>query len=118
MDGSSIVAALNPGAYVSKIDHDLSTDTEWLERIKKVGDLSGAYVGYKYFGVGDVGGAPDKASVAWLEKAMAGDGPIRVLRIPGQCFRNRLLPRSRVARPLLVTLAQRIRNMSHRPKDD
>jgi len=42
------------------------------------------------------------------------DGPIRVLRIPGQRFRSRLLPRSRVARPLLVTLARRIRGMSRR----
>ena len=30
------------------------------------------------------------------------DGSIRVLRISGQRFRSRLLPRSRVARPLLV----------------
>jgi len=42
------------------------------------------------------------------------DGPLRVLRIPGQRFRSRLLPRARVARPLLVTLAQRIREMSRR----
>jgi hypothetical protein len=41
------------------------------------------------------------------------DAPIRVLRVSGQRFRSRLLPRARVARPLLVTLAQRIRNMSH-----
>jgi hypothetical protein len=45
------------------------------------------------------------------------DGPIRVLRIPGQRFRSRLLSRSRVAQPLLVTLAQRIRNMSRRMAD-
>lgn len=45
------------------------------------------------------------------------DGPIRVLRIPGQRFRSRLLPRSRVARPLLITLAQRIRRMSRRMAD-
>jgi len=42
------------------------------------------------------------------------DGPIRVLRISGQRFRSRLLPRARVARPLLATLAQRIRDMSRR----
>jgi CRP-like cAMP-binding protein len=46
------------------------------------------------------------------------DGPIRVLRISGQRFRSRLLPRSRVARPLLVTLAQRIRHMSQRAADE
>jgi hypothetical protein len=42
------------------------------------------------------------------------DGPIRVLRIPGHLFRSRLIPRSRVARSLLLTLAQRIRDISRR----
>lgn len=41
-------------------------------------------------------------------------GPVRVLRIPGSCFRDRLLPRPRVAQPLLATLAQRIRDLSRR----
>jgi hypothetical protein len=45
------------------------------------------------------------------------DGPIRVLRIPGQRFRSRLLSRSRVTEPLLITLAQRIRTMSRRVAD-
>ena len=45
------------------------------------------------------------------------DGPIRVLRIPGQRFRSRLLSRSRVAQPLLITLAQRIRHTSRRMAD-
>jgi hypothetical protein len=42
------------------------------------------------------------------------DESIRVLRIPGRYFRNRLLPRSRVARPLLVTLSQRIRDLTRK----
>lgn len=42
------------------------------------------------------------------------DRSIRVLRIPGRYFRARLLPRSRVARPLLVTLSQRIRDLTRR----
>jgi hypothetical protein len=52
-------------------------------------------------------GSPRSATV--LPK----DGPVRLLRISGERFRNRLLLRSRVARPLLATLAQRIRNVSH-----
>lgn len=42
------------------------------------------------------------------------DGPLRVLRIPGHLFRSRLLHRPRVAQPLLVTLAQRLRGLSQR----
>ncbi|NIL99744.1 MAG: cyclic nucleotide-binding domain-containing protein [Acidobacteria bacterium] len=40
-------------------------------------------------------------------------GGIRVLRVSGEKFRRRLLPRARVAAPLLATLAERIRNVSH-----
>lgn len=46
------------------------------------------------------------------------DGPLRVLRIPGHLFRSRLLHRPRVAQPLLVTLAQRLRRLSQRVADD
>jgi hypothetical protein len=46
------------------------------------------------------------------------DGAIRVLRISGARFRSRLLPRSRVAQSLLVTLAQRIRDLSRRVMRD
>jgi polyferredoxin len=42
------------------------------------------------------------------------DGALRVLRIPGHLFRSRLLHRPRVAQPLLVTLARRLRRLSLR----
>jgi hypothetical protein len=45
------------------------------------------------------------------------DGPLRVLRIPGHMFRSRLLHRPRVAQPLLVTLAGRLRRLSQRVAD-
>jgi hypothetical protein len=45
------------------------------------------------------------------------DGPLRVLRIPGHMFRSRLLHRPRVAQPLLVTLAGRLRSLSQRVAD-
>jgi hypothetical protein len=45
------------------------------------------------------------------------DGPLRVLRIPGHLFRSRLLHRPRVAQPLLVTLAQRLRRLSQSVAD-
>ncbi|MGE0480588.1 MAG: glycoside hydrolase family 38 C-terminal domain-containing protein [Phycisphaerae bacterium] len=81
VDGSEIVAALNPGAYVSRIGVDLSREKTQLERIDKLGEQSGSYIGYRYFGTGDTGGAPDYASVAWLEKSKKSEGPVRVLSV-------------------------------------
>lgn len=78
VDGSEIVAALNPGDYVSHITEDLSVSPLWKDRIDKLGQKSGAYDGYRYFGVGDQGGAPDAKSVEWLEKSIHGTGPVRV----------------------------------------
>jgi hypothetical protein len=44
-------------------------------------------------------------------------GPLRDLRLPGGMFRSRLLHRPRVAQPLLVTLAGRLRRLSQRVAD-
>ena len=78
IDGSSVVAAIQPGAYVSKIDHDLSEDTAWLATARRQGDTSGLYAAYRYFGTGDSGGSPDSASVHWLQQSLRGDGPLNV----------------------------------------
>jgi len=80
-DGSSIVAALNPGGYTEEIKSDLSDSATWLESIYRTGNKSRAYVAYKYFGVGDQGGGPTAETVSWLEKSIAGNGPIRVLSV-------------------------------------
>lgn len=79
VDGSTIVAALDPGEYVAKIREDLSVNPDWLARATRTGETSGAPVGYRYYGTGDRGGAPDSDSVAWLAKSIAGKGPLRVL---------------------------------------
>ena len=81
VDGSTIVAALNPGDYVAKIREDLSANADWLARVTKTGEACGAPVGYHYYGTGDRGGAPDAESVGWLEKSIqngaSGKGPLR-----------------------------------------
>ncbi|HBZ00677.1 MAG TPA: alpha-mannosidase, partial [candidate division Zixibacteria bacterium] len=78
VDGSSIVAALRPGDYVSKIRGDLSRDTTWLGKINRQGESSGLYAAYRYFGTGDTGGSPDSLSVDWLSKSIKSDGPVKV----------------------------------------
>jgi alpha-mannosidase len=78
VDGSEVVAALNPNAYVSEITSDLSADSAWTATITRQAEQSGVCVGYKYYGTGDTGGAPTEGSVQWLEQSLRGVGPLRV----------------------------------------
>ncbi|HYN06125.1 MAG TPA: glycoside hydrolase family 38 C-terminal domain-containing protein [Vicinamibacterales bacterium] len=72
VDGSEVVAALNPGAYVTRIESDISVDPKWSDDPTPLGN--GRAVVYRLFGVGDVGGAPQAESVEWLEKSLANKG--------------------------------------------
>jgi len=77
-DGNTVVAALNPGDYVTKIRSDISIDPKWTNDLTSLGD--GRKVGFRYFGTGDIGGAPDDESIDWLEKSIknrAGDVEVR-----------------------------------------
>ena len=78
-DGQSIVAALDPGAYTGTVTEDLSQNTSWLARIQNTGKISGAYVDYHYYGTGDRGGAPGASNVEWVERSIAGKGPVTVV---------------------------------------
>ena len=69
-DGTSIIAAFNPGDYVTQITDDLSHDQKWVKRINELGEKSGVYTDYMYYGTGDVGGSPTEGSVQWLEKSV------------------------------------------------
>jgi len=81
VDGSSLVAALNPSDYVGQITGDLTADTAWLRTAEHQRTISGLPAAYRYFGTGDTGGAPDSASVAWLETSLHGSGPLEVKSI-------------------------------------
>jgi alpha-mannosidase len=68
VDGNSVVAALNPGDYVTKIRSDISVDPKWSNDLTSLGN--GRKIGFRLFGTGDIGGAPDDESVSWLEKSL------------------------------------------------
>jgi alpha-mannosidase len=77
-DGSTVVAALNPGDYVTKLRSDISTDPKWaVERMTQAGNRQ---IGFRYFGTGDIGGAPDEESVDWLEKSIRNKSGIAEIR--------------------------------------
>jgi alpha-mannosidase len=79
LDGTGLLAALDAGDYTGQIKADLSADEKWLQRIDENGQKSGVYCDYQYYGTGDEGGAPTEDSVKWLEKSVAGSGPVRVM---------------------------------------
>jgi alpha-mannosidase len=82
VDGSKILAELNPGDYNGDIKTDLSKETKWNSAIEKTAKNTNLNVAYSYFGVGDRGGAPREASVEWLQKSIKGSGPLKVISAP------------------------------------
>lgn len=78
-DGSGVIAALDPGAYVGEVKEDLATSNAWLHRIEANGKLSGVFADYHYYGTGDQGGAPKESSVAMVEQSIAAPGPVKVI---------------------------------------
>jgi alpha-mannosidase len=67
-DGNGLVAALRAGDYVAEVRTDISNDPKWNADLVTLS--SGRKVGFRYFGVGDQGGAPDAESVEWVEKSI------------------------------------------------
>lgn len=78
VDGESIVAALNPGSYTSKVRSDLN-QSEWINRTLEAGKKYGVNAEFMYFGVGDVGGAPTEESVMWVDKSIKNKDKVNIL---------------------------------------
>jgi alpha-mannosidase len=98
VDGSTVVAALNPRDYVTRIRSDIAVDPKWSDDLTAVGN--GRQVGLRYFGVGDVGGAPDGETVDWLEKALANrDGKVEVRNTAADQLSRDLTPQEKAALP-------------------
>ena len=74
-DGSTILAALNPGDYGSDIYTDLSKEPaagqrgepNWVKRVHLDGEVTGVYADYHYVGTGDTGGATEEFTARMLE---------------------------------------------------
>lgn len=79
LDGKGVIAALNATDYTGDVSEDISKSpappaagarnapTDWPQRVQKNGETSGVFVDYRYYGVGDVGGAPRENSVKLME---------------------------------------------------
>jgi alpha-mannosidase len=72
VDGSEILAELNPGSYTTRVETDPTTDPKWTDDATPVG--GGKSVVFRYFGTGDTGGGPTEESVANVEHALQEKG--------------------------------------------
>lgn len=98
VDGSTVVAALNPGDYVTKIRSDVSIDPKWSNDLTPIG--ARRKIGVRLFGTGDIGGAPDEESVDWLEKAIANtSGSVDVRNTSADQLSRDLTPEEKAALP-------------------
>jgi len=62
-DGEALTSALNATSYTSRIEPRLDTVSYWVNRVTDNGKKYGVYADFRYYGVGDVGGAPREGDV-------------------------------------------------------
>lgn len=62
-DGKGIVAALDATDYTGRVEPRLDLDKTWIARINENTKNYGVSFDYRYYGVGDQGGAPRESSV-------------------------------------------------------
>jgi len=89
-DGKGIVAALNATTYTGSIQPRLDTSSYWANRVLENGRKYGVYADFRYYGVGDVGGAPREVDVKNAVESMDhADSRIQVyLSSSDQLFRD------------------------------
>jgi len=91
IDGSTLIAALNPGEYVSVIARDPTLDPAVYATQDLQAQRSGFPVALRYFGTGDVGGGPTEGSVRLLQESLGRAAPTRVIpAAPDQLARDLL----------------------------
>ncbi len=69
-DGESVAAALDPGMYVGRVRMRPERNPWWVRRLIRNGKESGVWADYRYYGTGDVGGAPKERSVRTVERSL------------------------------------------------
>ena len=90
VDGSRIFAALNAGNYARGFNSRITTDTVELNKIDRMGKKTGMYFGFRYYGVGDRGGAPDEASVSNIAKTIRDTANLKVKMVSSDYLGNHL----------------------------
>ena len=100
VDGSTIVAGLDPKSYTTQIrgETDITTDPAWTNQFTPVGD--GTAVDFRYVGTGDTGGAPTEETVRNLQKAITKPaGDVKVINTSADQLARDLSPKQIAALP-------------------
>lgn len=69
-DGKGIIAALNADDYTGRVEKRLDKSVKWTDRINDNEKKSGYAFDYRYYGVGDRGGAPRENDVKNAEGSL------------------------------------------------
>jgi alpha-mannosidase len=85
-DGQSVVAVFNPGAYDAALDEDPGLSATNRARLELNRAQSGLSSDFRFYGVGDRGGAPSENSVRLLENSLSATGSVRVLSATADQF--------------------------------
>jgi len=89
IDGSSLIASINPGDYVSVIKRDPALDATVYATQDLQAQRSGLPIAFRYYGTGDVGGGPTEGSVRLLQASLSEHAPSRVIpAAPDQLARD------------------------------
>ncbi|MCH8852063.1 MAG: alpha-mannosidase, partial [Planctomycetes bacterium] len=100
LDGKSVIAAFDPGAYVGAIEGPVETNPQWVERVFENGRRYGVWADYHYYGVGDMGGAPKDKDVAnYTASAERTDGKITVALVSSDQMFKDITPEQRARLP-------------------
>ncbi|MDH3745072.1 MAG: alpha-mannosidase [Acidobacteriota bacterium] len=78
-DGARILCSIHPGGYGERLEEEPSRSIEWQQRVERAGAATGVFVGHRYFGVGDRGGAADEESLGRLERSLSDTGPLEII---------------------------------------
>jgi alpha-mannosidase len=89
-DGKNVIAALNATNYAGRIPDRLDTDSTWVARIDDNIRRYNLHFDYRYYGIGDRGGAPREEDVQNVMNSIRRpNSPIRVLLTSSdQLFRD------------------------------
>ena len=91
IDGSTLIASINPGDYTSVLRRDPALDATVYATQDLQSQRSGLPIALRYFGTGDVGGAPTEGSVRVLQESLARREATRVIpAAPDQLARDLL----------------------------
>ena len=85
-DGARLASALNPGSYVSRVFVRPDRNRRWIRRLTENGQRYGVWADYRYYGTGDIGGAPAERSVRTTAKSLNASGPAELGAGNGQAI--------------------------------